>query len=78
MSHTKEPWTDELFLKYTKKQARKEIARIVKEELPKVKTKVSNKKCGAGYLIVKASREDAVLSKQLSAKIASLMKVGAA
>ena len=32
---------DELFLKYAKKRARKEIARIVREELPKVKTKVS-------------------------------------
>ena|SRR3990167_3726270 len=69
---------DELFIKYAKRQARKEIARIVKEELPKVKTKVSSKKCGAGYLIVKASKKDEELSKKLSTKIANLMKVGAA
>lgn len=69
---------DELFLKYAKKQARKEIARIVSEELPKIKTKTSKKRCGAGYLIVKASKKDEALSKKLSTRIADLMKIGAA
>jgi hypothetical protein len=59
----------------TKKQARNEIARIVSDELPKVKTRVSNKRCGSGYLIVKATRVDAVLSTKLSKQIANLMAV---
>lgn len=58
----------------TKLLKSKEIARIVSEELPKVKTKVSKKRCGAGYLIVKRSKKDEALSRKLSKRIVELLK----
>lgn len=59
----------------TKLQAKNEIARIVKHELPKVKTHITNKRVGAGYLIDKVTPADRYLSKKLSIRIATLMSI---
>jgi len=58
----------------TKAQALKEF-RLTVKELAKVKTKISNKRMGAGLLIVKASKADEMLSRVLSTKLALLSEI---